>query len=124
METLQSSSNMMSKRSSSTPTSSKASKKKRQYESFDDMESEEERQMANTAERQWMGDIEKSSDWPIHQGYLAYTLEDVALECDKKTLENWLKLFTPSAQPRSEEEHFYVRLMAKAIRQKLLEIPH
>ena len=65
------------------------------------------------------GEARVESNWPIHQGFLAITLEDVALEQCRDRLEQWLDFFTPSTQPRSEAEHFYVNLMAHAIRDKL-----
>ena len=61
-------------------------------------------------------------DWPIHQYCLCYTLEDVACENDKDTLEHWLRLFSPATQPWSDEEHFYVEFMNEAIRAKLERI--
>ena len=97
------------------------------YDTFEETDSEEERQMAKAAEyveRKQQEGMDVDNDWPIHRGYLTYTLEDVALENNKDILEQWLERFTPSAQPRSEEEHFYVRLMATAISQKLKDLPH
>ena len=79
---------------------------------------------AEYVERKQQDGLDVDNDWPIHRGYLTYTLEDVALENNKDILEQWLERFTPSAQPRSEEEHFYVRLMATAISQKLKDLPH
>ena len=78
--------------------------------------------MAKAAEymaRRQQQDADMSQDWPIHRGFLIYTLEDVAHENSKETLMQWHKLFNPSAQPRSEEEFFYVRHMASAIQNKL-----
>ena len=56
----------------------------------------------------------------IHVNYLSCTLQDVAEEDNLQTLKNWLEQFTPSAQPRTEAEHFYVRWMQSAIREKLM----
>ena len=78
--------------------------------------------MADAAERMTrrrQEDASPSLNWPIHRGYLLYTLEDVSCESDKDTLQHWLELFSPSSQPRSDEEHFYVRLMFTAIADKL-----
>ena len=112
------------------PTTPKAPKRRRvsqlklPYVPFecDTFESESEpeiqakpRTEEKTEDRLW-------DDWPIHQGYLTYTLEDVALENSKDMLERWLKLYSPSRQPWSEEEFFYVRLMAMAIQHKLDKI--
>ena len=121
---------MSTPKSTYVPTTPKAPKRKRvrdfnipyqafEYDTFDETESEPEIQAKareeKTEDRMW-------DDWPIHQGYLTYTLEDVALENCKDTLEQWLKLYCPSRQPWSEEEFFYVRLMRIAIRQKLDKI--
>ena len=111
------------------PTTPKAPKRQRvrryipfSYDTFDEMDSEEERNMADAAERMTrrrQEDASPSVNWPIHRGYLIYSLEDVACENNRETLEKWLDLFSPATQPRSEEEHFYVRLMSTAISDKL-----
>ena len=67
-------------------------------------------------------DMDEDINWPIHQGYACYSLYDVAVEADLDTLEQWLKLFTPSTQPRSEEEFFYVQCMASAISEKIQQL--
>ena len=61
-------------------------------------------------------------DWPIRNGYLTYSLEDIARENCEETLNCWLRLYTPSAQPQSDEEHFYVYQMASAINAKLFNL--
>ena len=120
---------MASPTSTYVPTTPKAPKRRRvrqlhlPYVPFqcDTFESESEPEIPakpqeqKTEDRMW-------DDWPIHQGYLQYTLEDVALEDSKEILEQWLKLYSPSRQPWSEEEYFYVRLMFIAINYKLEEI--
>ena len=57
--------------------------------------------------------------WPIRAGYLHITLADVAYETQRAQLRDWLQLFSPSGQPQSEEEHFYVYIMNTAIQEKL-----
>ena len=108
------------------PTTPKAPKRKRvrdfsipyqpfQYDTFDETESEPE----FVKPRQQKTDEElMMEDWPIHQYCLCYTLEDVACENDQKTLEHWLRLFSPASH-HSEEEHFYIDFMNRAIRAKL-----
>ena len=58
-------------------------------------------------------------DWPIRRAYTIYTLEDVTLQENIETLERWRELFTPSSQPRNEEEGFYVMMMQSMIESKL-----
>ena len=58
-------------------------------------------------------------DWPIRRAYTIYTLEDVTLQENIETLERWLELFTPSSQPRNEEEGFYIMMMQSMIESKL-----
>ena len=58
-------------------------------------------------------------DWPIRRGYTIYTVEDVALQENVEILEQWLKLFTPSSQPRNDEEGFYMLMMHSIIETKL-----
>ena len=62
------------------------------------------------------------SDWPIRRGYRRITLADVACEDQRQRLEQWLEVFSPSAQPQSPEEHFYVNYMNAAIVEKLTTI--
>ena len=62
-------------------------------------------------------DIEE--EWPIRTTYLCITLADVACETEANQLQQWLELFSPSAQPQSSEEHFYVNTMNSAIQNKL-----
>ena len=60
-----------------------------QYDTFEETDSEEEREMAKAAEymaRRQQQDADMSQDWPIHRGFLIYTLEDVAHENSKETL--------------------------------------
>ena len=64
-------------------------------------------------------DLDLWDDWPIRRGYALYTLEDVALQESVENLERWLELFSPSSQPRSEEEGFYILQMYCAIEAKL-----
>ena len=63
--------------------------------------------------------MDMEEDWPIHTGYLNVTLAQVACETHRPQLEQWLHLFSPSAQPQSDEEHFYVNTMNTAIQAKL-----
>ena len=58
-------------------------------------------------------------DWPIRRAYTIYTLEDVTLQENIETLERWLEIFTPSSQPRNEEEGFYIMMMQSMIESKL-----
>ena len=58
-------------------------------------------------------------DWPIRRAFTIYTLEDVTLQESIENLERWLELFTPSSQPRNEEEGFYVLQMQCAIEAKI-----
>ena len=74
---------------------------------------------AEYVERMQQQDTDILHDWPIHHGFLMYTLEDIAHEDCVKTLNCWLRLFTPSRQPQSDEELFYVQQMAAAIERKL-----
>lgn len=62
------------------------------------------------------------SDWPIHRGYLRITLADVACETQTQRLQQWLQVFSPSTQPQSPEEHFYVNTMNIAIEEKLTSL--
>ena len=102
---------------SSVSTTPKAPKRKRvrdfnlpyvpfEYDTFNETDSEEERQMVEAVEymeRRRRQDAGISQNWPIHRGYLRYTLEDVAMENSKDVLEHWMKLFSPSQQPWSEK---------------------
>ena len=117
---------MASPTSTYVPTTPKAPKRRRvrklklPYVPFecDTFESESEPEIPvkpREEDRMW-------DDWPIHQYCLCYTLEDVACENDKDTLEHWLRLFSPATQPWSDEEHFYVEFMNEAIRAKLERI--
>ena len=81
----------------------------------DTFEEEEEEERATTIPMS----VDVDLNWPIHQGYACYTLYDVVVETDLVKLEQWLKLFTPSSQPRSEEEFLYVQCMASAISEKI-----
>lgn len=83
-----------------------------EYDTFGSEEEEEELRPVWT-EEEW------GSEWPIRRGYATYTLEDVAREECAETLEQWLKLFTPSGQPQNDIEFFYVQHMALAITAKL-----
>ena len=64
-------------------------------------------------------DLDLWDDWPIRRAYTVYTLEDVALQDSVDNLERWLELFSPSSQPRNEEEGFYVLQMQCAIEAKI-----
>ena len=64
-------------------------------------------------------EMEMDETWPIRAGYLAITLADVACETQTEQLQHWLDLFSPDAQPQSDEEHFYVNTMNAAIQHKL-----
>ena len=63
--------------------------------------------------------LPESDDWPIRHGYLQITLADVACETQIQRLQQWLTVFSPSQQPQSPEEHFYVDTMNRAIEDKL-----
>ena len=66
--------------------------------------------------------MDTEEDWPIHTGYLNVTLAQVACETQSAQLQQWLDLFSPSAQPQSNEEHFYVNTMNAAIQDKLASL--
>lgn len=61
----------------------------------------------------------EDSDWPIRRGFLRITLRDVACEHQVSRLQQWLTVFSPSGQPQSSEEHFYVSFMYRAIEERL-----
>ena len=85
-------------------------------------DSDEEDDIPWEAEDNSQEEEEEESNWPIHQGFLAVTLRDVAQEDNCDRLEQWLDQYTPSTQPRSEAEHFYVDLMSHAIRERLWQL--
>ena len=66
--------------------------------------------------------VNGEDNWPTHEGYLNYTLLDVVMKTDISTLSRWLELFSPSNQPRSEEELLYVTIMYRAIQEKLASL--
>ena len=66
--------------------------------------------------------MDTDEDWPIHTGYLNVTLAHVACETESTQLQQWLDLFSPAAQPQSDEEHFYVNTMNAAIQDKLASL--
>ena len=66
--------------------------------------------------------MDTDEDWSIHAGYLNVTLAHVACETDSTQLQQWLDLFSPAAQPHSDEEHFYVNTMNAAIQDKLASL--
>ena len=64
-------------------------------------------------------DDDMEDAWPIRAGYLNVTLAHVACEDEETRLHEWLELFSPSSQPQSDEEHFYINTMNLAIQEKL-----